>query len=268
LKFGTIGIRRVVHGVLAAAERDGRLREHADRFIHELRWRDFFAHVLWHFPHVERGAFRPEFDRLRWQGDDALFEAWCAGRTGYPIVDAGMRELAATGFMHNRVRMIVASFLAKDLLIDWRRGERWFMTHLVDGDLASNNGGWQWAAGTGTDAAPYFRIFNPVAQGKRFDPVGRYIRRWCPELTLVTDDWIHHPWQAPHAVAGAAAAPLAEAGVTLGKDYPFPIVDHVEQRRRALAMYAEVNAAANVDPAATPRPVRRRRSRLDTAREP
>ena len=231
LKFGTIGIRRVAHGVLTAAERDERLREHAAKFVHELRWRDFFAHVLWHFPHVEHGAFHRRYDGLRWQGADAHFEAWCAGRTGYPIVDAGMRELAATGFMHNRVRMIVASFLTKDLLIDWRRGERWFMTHLVDGDLASNNGGWQWAAGTGTDAAPYFRIFNPVAQGTRFDPVGRYVRRWCPELMLVTDDAIHRPWEAPRA--------LAEAGVTLGKDYPFPIVDHAEQRERALAMYAE-----------------------------
>ena len=166
-----------------------------------------------------------------------------------------MRELAATGLMHNRVRMIVASFLTKDLLIDWRRGERWFMTHLVDGDLASNNGGWQWAAGTGTDAAPYFRIFNPVAQGLKFDPVGRYVRRWCPELMLVTDDWIHHPWEATRPAAGAAAPALAEAGVTLGRDYPFPVVDHAEQRERALAMYAEVKT-------------RRPRSRLDAAREP
>jgi len=255
LKFGTIGVRRVAHGVLAAAERDGRLREHADKFVEELRWRDFFAHVLWHFPHVEHGAFRPEFDRLRWQGSEAWFDAWCQGLTGYPIVDAGMRELAATGLMHNRVRMIVASFLTKDLLIDWRRGERWFMTHLVDGDLASNNGGWQWAAGTGTDAAPYFRIFNPVTQGLKFDPVGRYVRRWCPELMLVTDDWIHHPWDAPRPAPGAAPPALAEAGVTLGKDYPLPIVDHAEQRERALAMYAAVKA-------------RHRRSRPDAAREP
>jgi deoxyribodipyrimidine photo-lyase len=151
--------------------------------------------------------------------------------------------------------MIVASFLTKDLLIDWRRGERWFMSQLVDGDLASNNGGWQWAAGTGTDAAPYFRIFNPVTQGLKFDPVGRYVRRWCPELMLVTDDWIHHPWEARQAATGAATDALAEAGVTLGRDYPHPIVDHAEQRERALAMYAEVKA-------------RRRRSRPEPAREP
>jgi deoxyribodipyrimidine photo-lyase len=249
LKFGTIGIRRVAHGVLAASARDERLREHVTKFIEELRWRDFFAHVLWHFPHVEHGAFRREFDALRWQGTDEEFAAWSAGRTGFPIVDAGMRELAATGLMHNRVRMIVASFLTKDLLIDWRRGERWFMTQLVDGDLASNNGGWQWAAGTGTDAAPYFRIFNPVLQGLRFDPVGRFVRRWCPELMLVTDDYIHRPWEAPPSA-------LAESGVTLGKDYPHPLVDHAERRDRALAMYAEAKQEPG---AATARPIRRRR---------
>jgi len=258
LKFGTIGIRRVAHGVLGAAAGDERLRDHAAKFIEELRWRDFFAHVLWHFPHVEHGAFRREFDALRWGGTDDQFAAWCEGRTGFPIVDAGMRELAATGLMHNRVRMIVASFLTKDLLIDWRRGERWFMTHLVDGDLASNNGGWQWAAGTGTDAAPYFRIFNPVMQGERFDPVGRYVRRWCPELMLVTDDFIHHPWQAPPLL-------VAEAGVALGKDYPLPIVDHAERREAALAMYAEAKAGRATE---TPRSPRRPRSRPGPTREP
>ena len=233
LKFGTIGIRRVARGALAAATRDPALLDDAIKYIQELRWRDFYAHVLWHFPHVEHGAFRPEYDALRWRGSDAEFAAWCAGRTGYPIVDAGMRELAATGMMHNRVRMIVASFLTKDLLIDWRRGERWFMNHLVDGDLASNNGGWQWGAGTGTDAAPYFRIFNPVTQGMRFDGEGIYVRRWCPELARLADGVVHRPWEAPPLV-------LAEAGVTLGEDYPFPIVDHAERRDMALAMYAEV----------------------------
>ena len=233
LKFGTIGIRRVVHAALAAAEDRDVLLPHAIKFIQELRWRDFYAHVLWHFAHVESGAFRHEYDALRWRGSDAEFEAWSRGRTGYPIVDAGMRELAATGFMHNRVRMIVASFLTKDLLIDWRRGERWFMNHLVDGDLANNNGGWQWAAGTGTDAAPYFRIFNPVTQGMRFDAKGDYVRRWCPELARLPDDFVQRPWETP-------PLSLAEAGVTLGEDYPAPIVEHAERRLQALAMYAEV----------------------------
>jgi deoxyribodipyrimidine photo-lyase len=235
LKFGTIGVRRLAHGVLEAAGRDARLASHAEKFVQELRWRDFFAHVLWHHPQVEHGAFRPHFDRLRWQGSDEEFAAWCAGRTGYPIVDAGMRELLATGLMHNRVRMIVASFLTKDLLLDWRRGERWFMTHLVDGDLASNNGGWQWAAGTGTDAAPWFRIFNPVTQGMKFDANGAYVHRWCPELAALPDEWVHRPWEAPPLV-------LAAANVKLGRTYPEPIVDHADRRERALAMYGAVKA--------------------------
>jgi len=151
--------------------------------------------------------------------------------------------------MHNRVRMIVASFLTKDLLTDWRRGERWFMTHLVDGDLASNNGGWQWAAGTGTDAAPYFRIFNPVTQGERFDPAGTYVRRWCPELARVPDAWIHRPWESPPLV-------LAAAGVTLDEDYPRPIVEHAERRDLALAMYAAVKRDARAAPAKAQRPRR------------
>ncbi|MFN8588416.1 MAG: deoxyribodipyrimidine photo-lyase [Candidatus Eisenbacteria bacterium] len=233
LKFGTIGIRRVLAEVRAAAGAQPSLRASADKYVSELRWRDFFAHVLWHWPHVERGAFRPMYDALRWQGSDALFDAWCAGRTGYPIVDAGMRELLATGLMHNRVRMIVASFLTKDLLLDWRRGERHFMRHLVDGDLASNNGGWQWAAGTGTDAAPYFRIFNPESQGRRFDPDGAYVKRWVPELAGLPAAHVHAPHDAPPLL-------LAAAGVTLGEDYPFPIVDHAKQREACLAMYREV----------------------------
>jgi len=243
LKFGTLGVRRVMAEVRAAAAGDARLGPGATKFVEELRWRDFYAHVLWHFPHVEHGAFRPEYDAIRWRGTDGHFAAWSAGRTGYPIVDAGLRELAATGFMHNRVRMIVASFLTKDLLLDWRRGERWFMNHLVDGDLASNNGGWQWAAGTGTDAAPYFRIFNPVTQGMRFDPLGAYVRAWLPELARVPDAFVHRPWEAPPLA-------LAEAGVTLGEHYPFPVVDHAERREQALAMYAEVKAARTGGPAA------------------
>ena len=233
LKFGTIGIRRVARGVLEAASREARFAPHAAKFVEELRWRDFFTQVLWHFPHVEHGAFRREFDALRWRGSDAQFAAWCEGRTGYPAVDAGMRELRATGLMHNRVRMIVASFLTKDLMIDWRRGERWFMQHLVDGDLANNNGGWQWSAGTGTDAAPWFRIFHPVTQGLRFDPAGAYVRQWVPELAGLPDDAIHRPWTAPPLV-------LAAAGVTLDEHYPRPIVDHAVQRAEALVMYGEL----------------------------
>jgi deoxyribodipyrimidine photo-lyase len=236
LKFGAIGIRRVVATVRAAAGVPA-LREPAARFVEELRWRDFFAHVLWHFPHVERGAFRREYDAIPWGGTDAHFEAWCGGRTGYPIVDAGMRELLATGFMHNRVRMLVASFLTKDLLLDWRRGERHFMRHLVDGDLASNNGGWQWAAGTGTDAAPWFRVFNPVLQGRRFDPDGAYVKRWLPELAGLPATLVHAPWEAPPLV-------LASHGVAPGASYPFPLVEHAVQREKALAMYRAVKAPA------------------------
>ena len=230
LKFGTIGIRRLAHAALDQAGRLPHLRKPVDKFVSELRWRDFYHHVLWHFPHVEHGCFRPEYDRLKWTGTDAQFAAWAEGRTGYPIVDAGMRELLATGFMHNRVRMIVASFLTKDLQIDWRRGERHFMQHLIDGDLANNNGGWQWAAGTGTDAAPYFRIFNPTSQGERFDPDGAYVRRWVPELAGVDAKFLHRPWEAPPLL-------LAASDVTLGDVYPFPIVDHATQRDRTLAMY-------------------------------
>ncbi|HET9328328.1 MAG TPA: deoxyribodipyrimidine photo-lyase, partial [Candidatus Eisenbacteria bacterium] len=180
LKFGTLSPRTVTSAVLAAAREDRRLGPSAEKFISELRWRDFYAHVLYHYPHVERGAFRARYDAIRWRGNPQHLAAWQAGRTGYPLVDAGMRELAATGFMHNRVRMVVASFLTKDLLLDWRLGERHFMRQLVDGDLANNNGGWQWAASTGTDAQPYFRIFNPTLQGERFDPQGAYVSRWVP----------------------------------------------------------------------------------------
>ncbi len=237
LRFGTIGIRRVAHAALTAAEQDPRLSKPVGKFVSELRWRDFYAQVLFHHPHCERGCFRKEYDALPWSGTPEQLEIWKQGRTGYPIVDAGMRELLATGFMHNRVRMIVASFLTKDLLLDWRHGERHFMRHLLDGDLANNNGGWQWAAGTGTDAAPYFRIFNPTSQGERFDPEGAYVRRWVPELTRVPGKYLHRPWQAP-------PLELASSAVTLGEHYPHPMVDHAVQRERALAMYAVVKGGA------------------------
>ena len=233
LKFGTLSPRTVVAAVRAAGAgaADG-----ADKFIAELRWRDFYAHVMHHFPHCEQGAFRREYDAIRWEGDPRHLDAWREGRTGFPVVDAAMRQLAATGTMHNRARMIVASFLTKDLLLDWRAGERHFMTRLVDGDLASNNGGWQWAASTGTDHQPYFRIFNPVLQGERYDADGAYVRRWVPELARVPAKWIQQPWAAPPLL-------LAEAGVTLGEIYPHPIVDHAERRERAIAMYAEAGNA-------------------------
>jgi deoxyribodipyrimidine photo-lyase len=235
----------VYHAVSAALEESGAgtdstrtdpgARKSVEHFISELRWRDFYGHVMYDFPHVVHGSFRRQYDAVRWVDHEPSWQAWCDGRTGYPVVDAAMRQLKAIGWMHNRARMIVASFLAKDLLIDWRRGERWFMNHLVDGDPASNNGGWQWAAGTGTDAQPYFRIFNPVLQGKRFDPDGAFVRQWVPELAGLPASRIHDPWNA-------APLELAAAGVTLGENYPEPICDHSERRPLALALYQEARA--------------------------
>ena len=177
--------------------------------------------------------FRPEFAAFPWRSNDAMLSAWQKGQTGYPIVDAGMRQLWTTGWMHNRVRMIAASFLTKDLLIDWRQGERWFWDTLVDADLANNSLGWQWVSGCGADAAPYFRVFNPVTQGRRFDPDGAFVRRWVPELAGLPAEWVHQPWGAPRDA-------LAAAGVRLGETYPAPIVDHGEARSRALAAYEVV----------------------------
>jgi deoxyribodipyrimidine photo-lyase len=202
----------------------------ARTYVNEIVWREFYAHVLFHRPALRREAFRPAFDAIAWAHDDAAVEAWRAGRTGYPVVDAGMRQLAATGWMHNRARMITASFLTKHLLTDWRVGESWFMRRLVDGDVASNNGGWQWSASTGTDPQPYFRIFNPILQGRRHDPDGAYVRRWIPELAAVPTARIHAPWEMTRAEQ-------AQAGCRIGIDYPTPIVDHGEARARALAVY-------------------------------
>jgi len=199
----------------------------------ELCWREFYADVLWHHPASARRALTPRMAALAVDtGADAdrRFSAWAEGRTGYPIVDAGMRQLLAEAWMHNRVRMIAASFLVKDLHLDWQRGARWFMAHLVDGDLASNSHGWQWVAGSGTDAAPYVRVFNPVLQGRRFDPDGSYVRRWVPELACLPDRFVHAPWEAP-------VLPLAAA------DYPSPIVDHATERTEALARYERLGPA-------------------------
>ena len=223
-RFGTISIRALARAALA----DG--SPGASTFLDELAWRDFFFQVLWHHPRVEREAFRHEYAALQWPNDEALFRAWCEGRTGYPIVDAGMRELVSHGYMHNRVRMIVASFLAKDLLVDWRWGERFFARHLLDYDLAANNGNWQWAASTGCDAQPYFRIFNPVKQAQRFDADGEYIRRHVPELGRVPVEHVHAPWQMTASEQQASAC-------VIGRDYPAPVVDHAAQRAKALALY-------------------------------
>ena len=199
-------------------------------YLRQLGWRDFNSHLLYHFPSLPHESWTRRFARFPFRNDDIGLRAWQRGRTGYPLVDAGMRELWATGWMHNRVRMVAASFLIKDLLIDWRQGEAWFWDTLVDADLAQNAGNWQWVAGSGADAAPYFRIFNPVLQSRKFDPDGDYIRRWIPELARLDGKAIHAPWET-------APLDLAEAGIVLGRDYPQPIVDHESARKRALAAY-------------------------------
>lgn len=202
----------------------------AAAFWRQVAWRDFFHHILHHHPHVARRAMRPEFDRVEWDRNPAGFDAWRQGETGYPFVDAGMRQLAEEAWMHNRARLVTASFLVKDLLIDWRRGETWFMQQLLDGDPANNNGGWQWVAGTGADAAPYFRVLNPTLQARRFDPRGDYIRRYVPELRGVPDRFIHEPWRMGNEDQRAA-------GCRIGSDYPAPIVDHATRRVGVLERY-------------------------------
>ncbi|HYO44943.1 MAG TPA: deoxyribodipyrimidine photo-lyase [Candidatus Limnocylindrales bacterium] len=206
-------------------------------FANEVAWREFYAHVLWHHPRVLREPFQAAFAALPWRDDPEALEAWREGRTGYPVVDAAMRQLRASGFVHNRARMIAASFLTKHLLADWRLGEAEFMRHLTDGDVASNNGGWQWTASTGTDPQPYFRVFNPILQGRRFDPDGAFVRRWVPELHGIAGGAIHEPWLLD-------AAAQAAAGVRIGTDYPAPIVEHAAARERAIAVYGATRAAA------------------------
>jgi deoxyribodipyrimidine photo-lyase len=226
-RFGTVSIRELGRFARAAGNAG------AEAWLNELAWRDFYFQVLWHHPHAADSAFKREFGKLQWPGTKAHFKAWCEARTGYPLIDAAMRQLATTGYMHNRLRMIVASFLAKDLLVDWRYGERFFARHLNDYDLAANNGGWQWAASTGCDSQPYFRIFNPVTQSQRFDPKGDFIRRYLPQLAKVPDKSIHAPW---------TLGPLSQeaVGCVIGRDYPAPIVDHTEQREKALALFSTV----------------------------
>jgi deoxyribodipyrimidine photo-lyase len=246
LRFGLVSPRQVAAAVKAPGARgdgSGRRRsaEHPRRagdretFFNELLWRDFYAYVLYHHPVSAWRHMRPEFDHFEFEDDPDGLAAWREGRTGYPLVDAGMRQLTGQGWAHNRARLVVASFLTKHLLIDWREGARFFLQHLMDGDLPSNNGGWQWVAGTGTDAAPYYRIFNPVTQAERFDPEGDYIRRWVPELAKLPAPAIFAPWQA-------AAPNLETAGVRLGTDYPRPVVDHKAARDRALSRFQEATA--------------------------
>ncbi len=231
LRFGTVSVRRLArlaHQRMQAGDHG------AEVWLSELIWRDFYHQVMHHHPHAMTSAFRPEYDAIAWETGpqaDALFGAWCEGRTGFPLVDAAMRQLNETGYMHNRLRMVTASFLTKDLGLDWRRGEAYFARQLLDFDLAANNGGWQWASSSGCDAQPYFRIFNPTSQSEKFDGEGRFIRRYCPELAALDAKAIHAPWER---------APLAMSGV----DYPRPIVDHAIARERTLARYAVVKSRA------------------------
>ena len=232
LRFGAISIRECVHAGLALAAAEPGAEQGVMAWLNELVWREFYHAVLDAHPRVLKGAFRKAYATLEWDDDADRLQAWQAGMTGYPIVDAGMRELAATGWMHNRARMIVASFLIKDLHIDWRAGERWFMRRLIDGDPASNNGGWQWAASTGTDAQAYLRVFNPALQGERFDPGGEYIRRWVPEIEGLRGKAVHRPWTAP----------------VESRTYPSPIVDHQRERLVALTRYSAVHNGSRDPP--------------------
>ncbi|MFN8446634.1 MAG: deoxyribodipyrimidine photo-lyase [Caldilineaceae bacterium] len=232
LRFGMLSLRSATQAAYAALERAANqtARASVEVWLDELIWREFYLTILHYFPHVRTGNYHAQFDGIQWLNDADDFAAWCEGRTGYPIVDAAMRQMKTTGWMHNRARMIVASFLVKDLLIDWRWGERWFMQQLIDGDPAANNGGWQWSAGVGPNAAPYFRVFQPVTQGEKFDPDGVYIRRWVPELTHVPKKFIHQPWLM-------SKSEQLRARCEIGKEYPAPIVDHAFARERVLAAY-------------------------------
>ena len=230
LRFGTISIRRLARFALEVERADPDSAEGAGTWLSELVWRDFYFQILHHHPHVAERAFRPEYDRIRWESGaraDEHFRAWCDGRTGYPLVDAAMAQINRTGYMHNRLRMVVASFLVKDLGIDWRRGEAYFAAKLNDFDLAANNGGWQWAASTGCDAQPWFRIFNPVTQSRKFDPQGKFIRRYLPQLAGLDDKAIHAPW---------------DCGRDPRVDYPPPIMDHASARATTLARYGAIRA--------------------------
>lgn len=233
LRFGTVSIRQLAATALRLQQQGS---AGAAVWLNELIWRDFYAQILSNFPHVATASFKPEYDAIQWeQGPDArtLFHAWCQGRTGYPLVDAAMAQINQTGYMHNRLRMVTACFLVKDLGIDWRWGEAYFATHLNDFDLSANNGGWQWASSSGCDAQPYFRIFNPVTQSEKFDAGGKFIRRYLPQLAGLTGASLHSPWLA-------SPVELAAAGLELGTDYPLPVVKHEQARALTLLRYAPV----------------------------
>lgn len=244
LHFGEISPRQVWHAVrrrkLSRIARTDVRGYEQSQFLTEIGWREFAHHLLYHFPHTPAEPLREGFKRFQWRKDAAWLAAWQKGRTGYPIVDAGLRELWTIGWMHNRVRMIVASFLVKDLLLSWQEGARWFWDTLVDADLASNTLGWQWTAGCGADAAPYFRIFNPVSQGEKSDPRGAYVRKWCPELAKLPEEWLHRPWEAPDEVR-------KRASVALGCTYAQPIVRHAIAREVALEAYARLKSGISKD---------------------
>lgn len=230
LHFGDVSPRMIWQSVKETQQLN---QKSAEAYLRQLGWREFAYHLLYHFPQTIQEPLKQPFKAFPWKSNKQALNAWQKGRTGYPIVDAGMRQLWEIGWMHNRVRMITASFLVKDLFIDWLDGAKWFWDTLVDADLANNTLGWQWVAGCGADAAPYFRIFNPVTQGETFDPEGEYVRKWVPELRHLPNKWIHKPWQAPEDV-------LKEAGLQLGVNYPMPIVDHAEARKQAMDMYSQL----------------------------
>jgi len=242
LHFGEISPRQILHALkqhgAALGPPDTAWRN--SQFLTEIGWREFAHHLLYHYPHTPNAPLRPLFERFPWHTNGELFDAWRDGRTGYPLVDAGMRQLKAIGWMHNRVRMVVASFLVKDLLISWTCGAKWFWEALVDADLPNNTLGWQWCAGCGADAAPFFRIFNPATQGAKFDPEGHYVRTWVPELARLDTRWIHCPWQAPEAE-------LSAAGVKWGRNYPAPAVQHSIAREVALDAYARMRRATGAN---------------------
>lgn len=233
LHFGEISPWQIYHALKQVEMENAAKRKSIERYLTELGWREFSYYLLYHYPELPHKNFKTQFNRFKWVKNKQLLQAWQKGKTGYPIVDAGMRQLWYTGYMHNRVRMIVASFLTKDLLIDWRVGATWFLDTLVDADLANNSASWQWVAGSGMDAAPYFRIFNPTLQGKKFDPNGDYVRRWIPELQKLSAKYIHKPSETPEVI-------LKEANIKLGRDYPLPIIEHSEARQHALQLYKEI----------------------------